>query len=241
MSSTETVFLTAEWRDLVMLNYEVDPRLIDKYVPHGTVLDSFLGKTYVSMVGFRFCRTKLFGFLSVPLHSDFEEVNLRLYVRRSEGDENRRGVVFITEIVPRRAIAATARIVYGENYVCLPMKHRVYADASKKTARYQWQVKDQWCQLAAQATGAPGLPREGSLEQFITEHYWGYSTQRSGSFEYHVSHASWQVWTGAKGGFEGDAIGLYGVELGRLLQGRPSSAFIAEGSPVTVFRGRRLP
>jgi uncharacterized protein len=232
-----------------MLNYEVDPRLLDEYVPRGTVLDSFLGKTYVSLVGFRFCRTRLFGFLSVPLHSDFEEVNLRFYVHRGEGGENRRGVVFIAEIVPRWAIAATARLVYGENYVSLPMKHRVCAEASKKKATYQWQVKgqvegqvkDQWCQLAAQAIGAPELPREGSLEQFITEHYWGYSTQRSGSFEYHVSHAPWQVWMSATGGFEGDATALYGAELGRTLQGRPSSAFIAEGSPVTVFRGRRLP
>jgi uncharacterized protein YqjF (DUF2071 family) len=240
MSSTEMVFLTAEWRDLVMLNYEVDPRLLDKYVPCGTVLDSFLGKTYVSLVGFRFCRTKLFGFLTVPLHSDFDEVNLRFYVRRRDADENRRGVVFIAEIVPKHAIATTARLVYGENYVCLPMKHHICTEGSKKTVVYQWQVKTQWCQLNAQAVGTPELPREGSLEQFITEHYWGYSTQRSGSFEYHVSHVPWHVWTSTTAGFEGDASRLYGVELGRVLQGHPSSAFIADGSPVTVLRGKKL-
>ena len=118
-----------------MLNYEVDPRLLDKYVPSGTVLDSFLGKTYVSLVGFRFCRTKLFGSFAVPLHSDFDEVNLRFYVRRKEGDENRRGVVFIAEIVPKQAVATTARLIYGENYVCLPMKHHICAEGSKKTAK----------------------------------------------------------------------------------------------------------
>jgi len=242
MSPTETVFLTAEWRDLVMLNYEVDPRLLDKYVPVGTALDSFLGKTHISLVGFRFCRTKLFGSLSVPLHSDFDEVNLRFYVRRKEGDESRRGVVFIAEIVPKQAIAVTARLVYGENYVRLPMKHQICTDGSKKKVVYQWQVKDEWCQLTAQATGAPEIPRDGSLEQFITEHYWGYSTQRSGgSLEYHVSHVPWQVWVSAAAGFEGDASGFYGVELGRVLQSRPSSAFIADGSPVTVFKGRKLP
>jgi len=224
-----------------MLNYEVDPRLLDKYVPSGTVLDSFLGKTYVSLVGFRFCRTKLFGSLAVPLHSDFDEVNLRFYVRRKEGDENRRGVVFIAEIVPKQAVATTARLIYGENYVCLPMKHHICAEGSKKSAKYQWQVKNQWCQLTAQAIGAPELPREASLEQFITEHYWGYSTQRSGaSVEYHVSHVPWQVWASTTAGFEGDASWLYGVELSHVLQGHPSSAFIADGSPVTVFRGNKL-
>ena len=242
MSRTKTVFLSAEWRDLVMLNYEVDPRSLDKSVPCGTVLDSFLGKTYVSLVGFRFCRTKLFGSLAVPLHSDFDEVNLRFYVRRKEGDENRRGVVFIAEIVPKQAVATVARLIYGENYVCLPMKHHVCTDGSKKTVKFQWQVKNQWCQLTAQAMGAPELPREGSLEQFITEHYWGYSNQRrGGSFEYHVSHVPWRVWVSTAARFEGDASGLYGAELGRVLQGHPSSAFIADGSPVTVFKGRKLP
>ncbi len=242
MARTKTVFLSAEWRDLVMLNYEVDSRSLDKYVPPGTVLDSFLGKTYVSLVGFRFCRTKLFGSLAVPLHSNFDEVNLRFYVRRKEGEENRRGVVFIAEIVPKQAIATMARLIYGENYVCLPMKHHICTDESKKTVEYQWQVKNQWCHLAAQAIGPPALPGDGSLEQFITEHYWGYSTQRrGGSLEYHVSHAPWQVWVSTTAGFEGDASGLYGVELGRVLQGHPSSAFIADGSPVTVFKGRKLP
>jgi len=225
-----------------MLNYEVDPSLLERYVPAGTGLDSFLGKTYVSLVGFRFCRTKLFGALAVPRHSDFEEVNLRLYVRRKEGEEIRRGVVFIAEIVPRKAIAATARLVYGENYVCLPMKHSVSTDGSKRTVEYQWQVKSHWCRLAAQAIGAPQLPRERRLEQFITEHYWGYSTQRSGgTVEYHVSHVPWQVWVSTAAGFEGDATRLYGAELGRVLQGHLSSAFIADGSPVTVFKGSRLP
>ena len=119
------VFLSAEWRDLVMVNYEVDAKLLNDYVPPGTVLDSFDGRTYVSLVGFQFRRTSLFGALPVPFHRDFEEINLRFYVRHKEGNEDRRGVVFIAEIVPKWAIAKVARIVYGENYIRLSMKHRV--------------------------------------------------------------------------------------------------------------------
>jgi len=242
MLRTKTVFLTAEWQDLVMLNYEVDSRLLEKYVPSGTELDSFQGKTFVSLVGFRFCRTRLFGSVTVPLHSNFEEVNLRFYVRRTEGDETRRGVVFIAEIVPKQVIATVARLIYGENYVCLPMQHHICIDGSKKTVEYQWQLIDHWCHLTAQAEGTPALPGEGTLEQFITEHYWGYSTQRNGgSLEYYVSHMPWHVWVSTTSGFKGDASGLYGIELGRVLESRPSSAFIADGSPVTVFKGRKLP
>lgn len=224
-----------------MLNYELDPVLLERYLPSGTALDHFLGKTFVTLVGFRFCRTKLFGTVAIPLHSDFDEVNLRFYVHRKEGDESRRGVAFIAEIVPRKAVATVARLIYRENYACLPMKHHIDTDGSKRTVKYQWQVKNEWCILTAQAIGAPELPREGSLEQFVTEHYWGYSKQRAGSSsEYYVSHVPWQVWETTKAGFEGDASALFGMELARILQSPPSSAFIARGSPVTVFTRSKL-
>jgi uncharacterized protein len=224
-----------------MLNYETDPDLLARYVPRGTALDSFLGKTYVSLVGFRFCRTKLFGAMMVPFHSDFEEVNLRFYVRRQQRTESRRGVVFIAEIVPRRAVAMVARVVYGENYLCFPMKHSVSTQGPRRTIEYQWRINSEWCKLTAQASSVPALPPQKSLEQFITEHYWGYSAQRGGnSLEYQVSHVPWQVWSHAAAVFEGDASSLYGIELGRILQRRPDSAFIADGSPVVVFKGKKI-
>ena len=152
----------------------------------------FRGRTYVSLVGFRFCHTKLFGRFLVPFHSDFDEINLRFYVSRKQGSEYRRGVAFIAEVVPKRAIAMTARLLYGENYMRLPMKHRIETEGLNKMLEYQWQVRSQWCTLSAQTVGIPSNPEPGSLEQFITEHYWGYSAQRTGGcVEYHVSHVPW--------------------------------------------------
>jgi uncharacterized protein YqjF (DUF2071 family) len=241
MSQSKRVFLSAEWRDLVMLNYEVEPSLLHQYVPPGTSLDSFNGRTYVSLVGFRFHNTKLLGWFPVPFHANFDEVNLRFYVRRKEGRDDRRGVAFIAEVVPKRIIATAARLVYGEHYTCLPMRHRIETEGMRKTAEYQWQVGGQWCRIAAQAVGPPKRPQEGSLEQFITEHYWGYSTERSGgSLEYHVSHVPWQVWATAAAGFEGEASALYGRELGAVLQQRPDCAFVADGSRVVVFKGHKV-
>ncbi|MFZ0295879.1 MAG: DUF2071 domain-containing protein [Candidatus Sulfotelmatobacter sp.] len=235
------IFLSAEWRHLLMLNYVVEPDLLLPYVPPGTSLDSFCGRTYVSLVGFRFTCTRLFGFLPVPFHTNFDEVNLRLYVRRKADDEHRRGVVFIAEVVPRRAIATIARLVYGENYTSSPMRHQVAMEGPKKTTRYQWRVGGQWCKLSAQTTGAPKYPAEGSLEQFITEHYWGYSNRPGRAcLEYQVAHDPWQVWASTEAEFEGDAGSLYGCELGAALQRRSDSAFVAEGSPVVVFRGNRI-
>lgn len=239
------VFLSTEWRDLVMLNYQVQPELLAPYVPRGTELDSFDGQTYMSLVGLRFSQTKMFGSLGVPFHMDFEEVNLRFYVRRGAGEEDRRGVVFIREIVPLHAVALVARFVYGENYLRLPMRHSVADGNNSVSIEYQWRWRGrwqaEWNRLYADADGSAIRPAEGSIEQFITEHYWGYARQRDGRcIEYRVSHEPWRVSPASLAGFKGDPDRLYGTDLGRILKRPPDSAFIAEGSPVLIFRGQPI-
>src|ERR1700675_2745853 len=167
------VFLSAEWRDLVMLNYEAEPEILRRYVPRGVELDTFDVRTFVSLVGFRFLRNKLYGFLAVPFHSNFDEVNLRFYVRRREGGEIRRGVVFVRELVPRMAIARFARLMYGEKYDSCPMWHRIERNAEGVSAKYGWKWRGEKYRLRAQASSAPSRFAQGTLENFITEHYWG--------------------------------------------------------------------
>lgn len=234
----ERVFLSAAWRNLVMLNYEVDPGILAAHVPVGVEIDSFEGKTYISLVGFQFLRTRLFGSLALPWHTNFDEINLRFYVRRCVGDETRRGVVFIKEIVPRRAIALAARWVYGENYSCCPMRHFIQSGESCVRAEYEFKTGGNWVHLHAQATGAAALPAENSLAEFITEHYWGYTRRGAQDFEYHVAHPRWRVWNAAASGFDGDAQDLYGSSFAEVLRRPPANAFIAEGSNVEFFHGR---
>ena len=166
------VFLTAEWRHLAMVNYEVDAGLLLRFVPEGTELDRWHGKVFVSLVGFQFLNTKMFGIMPIPMHSNFEEVNLRFYVRRQAGNEVRRGVVFIREMVPRWAIAFIARTFYHENYWALPMAHEIspVGDNSLQ-ASYRWRNGNGWSEMNLETTGDAELPAEGSVEQFITEHY----------------------------------------------------------------------
>lgn len=235
------VFLSAEWRDLVMLNYQVDPDLLRGYVPRGTELDLFNGCAFISLVGFRFLHTKVFGALAFPGHFDFDEINLRFYVKRYEGDDCRRGVAFIREIVPKYLVALIARLAYGENYFCHPMRHHVNAGETGAMAEFEWGVGRKWCRLYALGSGSPAHPRKGSLEEFITEHYWGYSASRRGrSLEYRVSHTPWRVWSSTEAGFEGDGKSTYGETLGGILNRRPDSAFIAEGSSVLIYMGSAI-
>jgi uncharacterized protein YqjF (DUF2071 family) len=235
------IFLSTEWRDLLMLNYEIDPELLRPFVPRGTELDSFEGTTYVSLVGLRFARTKLFGLISVPFHTDFDEVNLRIYVRRREGSEIRRGVMFIREIVSLPAVTFLARLAYAENYRTLPLRHSINLTDSGGSIEYRWEQKPQQFRLHGQTDGDPSSAADGSLEQFITEHYWGYSRRRDGgSLEYHVAHKPWRIWRAPNAAFEGDGATLYGSDLASILSRPPRSAFIADGSPVLVYSALRI-
>jgi uncharacterized protein YqjF (DUF2071 family) len=225
-------FLTAEWKNLLMLNYAVEASLLAPLVPAGTELDAFEGKTYLSLVGFEFNRTRVLGF-AIPFHQNFEEVNLRFYVRRGP----KRGVVFIRELVPKYAVAAVARFAFHENYSCVPMSHRI--EAGK--VEYTWRLGSERCVMKIETEGESFIPAEGSLSQFITEHYWGYTTQKGGgSLEYEVQHPPWSVWNAKRASFSGEAAGLYGAEIAQILRHEPDSAFLAQGSPVKVFRAMRI-
>jgi uncharacterized protein len=239
--TTSRVFLTAQWRDLLMLNYAVNPGLLHRFVPRGTEPDCWNGTFFISLVGFRFINTRLAG-LAVPFHCNFEEVNLRFYVRRREGEEWRRGVVFIREIVPRQAIAYLARTLYNEKYVALPMAHRIERRDGRLHVEYRWTHHGRRNQLSAAAEGEPCLPGENSEARFITEHYWGYSAQPDGGcLEYRVEHPSWAVWSADGAHFDGETAELYGADFAEVLRREPASAFLAAGSEVTVYRGRRIP
>jgi uncharacterized protein len=226
-------FLTANWRYLAMLNYVVDPALVEPLVPPGTEIDYESGETFVSVVGFLFLNTRLLGF-PIPLHRDFEEVNLRFYVRRKSADTWRRGVVFVRELVPRRVIALVARAFYGERYFALPMKHKVEHVDAKLSVEYCWRRGKKWEFLKMSAAGEQQSISVGSHAEFITEHYWGYTCVRGGCSEYRVEHPRWKIWNATTFELNADVPTLYGEQFAETLSQSPRSAFIAEGSPITV-------
>jgi uncharacterized protein YqjF (DUF2071 family) len=235
------VFLTAEWRWLVMLNYEIDPAHLAPFLPRGTTLDLWRDRALVSIVGFQFLRSAIAG-LPLPFHQRFEEVNLRFYVRRDVAGELRRGVTFIRELVPRTVVALAARVAYNEPYTAVPMRSVVPPEiAAGGRVEYAWKVRASWQHVAAEFSGEAEVPPADSEASFIAEHYWGYGKARDGStLEYEVSHPPWRVWAGTNAEFTGDVAGLYGPEFVAALAASPTSAFVAEGSPVTVYRAERL-
>ena len=228
-----TPFLTARWRHLVMLNYAVAPELLADRVPAGTVLDSSEGQHWLSVVGFLFLDTRLLG-VPVPFHTDFEELNLRFYVRREVPDEARgvpvrRGVVFVRELVPKAAIALVARLAYNEAYSSVPMSHEISrgsghlgVDAPDRLAPLlpgdrvsygfrQRGSEPEWGEVSATIAGPAAPLQPGSHAEFIAEHYWGYARQRDGgTVEYEVEHPPWQSHPVSASSLTGDLRRLYG-------------------------------
>ena len=222
-----------------MLNYAVDPKILEPMVPPGTELDFDNGQTFLSVVGFLFLNTRLLG-LPIPLHRDFEEVNLRFYVRKKSADTWRRGVVFVRELVPKRAIATIARVFYGEPYLALPMSHDIEHKDGKLKVEYSWKRGRKSESIKITASGEPQIIPAGTHAEFITEHYWGYTSVRGGCSEYRVEHPRWKVWTADSFELSADVTTLYGEQFVEPLNAKPHSAFIADGSPIQVLLREQL-
>lgn len=237
-------FLTAEWRQLALLNFDVEPDVLATYLPAGTELDQWHGRTFASLVGFRFLKTRVWG-LAIPFHQNFDEVNLRFYVRRKTEEGWRRGVVFVRELAPRRAVAWAARLLFGENYLTVPMRsHAEAPNGDPRAVRrigYQWKHAGQAGRLALSIAGEGRTAEPDSLEEFIIEHYWGYSGGAGrATIEYRVDHPRWRLWPAREAHFEADVRRLYGERFVEALTAPPASAFMADGSPVALYRGVRI-
>jgi len=229
-------FLSAKWHDLVMANYAVDPELLGPRVPVGTELDLHEGKCLVSLVGFMFLDTRVMDFL-VPFHINFEEVNLRFYVKRETEDELRRGVVFVKEIVPKTAIAAVARILYGESYERWEMSN--FRD--ENYVRYTWERGDCSNTLSVQRGANLGVPPERSHGEFIIEHYWGYTRRgEDRTDEYKVEHPKWELFAADKPRIDVDFRATYGKEFAFLSNTEPYSVLLAAGSDIAVYKGKPI-
>lgn len=227
-------FLKAKWQKLIMANYAVPPEVLLPYLPKGVELDFFEGKVYVSLVGFLFKNTSLFS-VPIPLLGTFEEVNLRFYVVRKIGNELRRGVVFINETVPNKIVANIANKLYKEHYTAVPTQHTWFHQDQTQEVTYRMKVQQQWHELKVLASIQLKPMQAGSIEEFIFEHYYGYTrVDDQRSIEYKVNHPRWEVHPIHSYQIEFDFGTCYGNHFGFLNGAEPQAVMLAEGSEVSV-------
>ncbi|WP_175621639.1 YqjF family protein [Chryseobacterium schmidteae] len=225
-------FLKAEWQKLAIINYELNPDILLKYLPNGTEIDFYQGKCYVSLVGFMFLNTKLLG-LPIPFHRNFEEVNLRFYVRKKDGKEWKRGVVFIKEIVPKYALSIIANWVYKENYKTRKMKNEMHYNGSDLIVKYFWK-EEHWNSIQIYAERKAQKMENDSEFEFITEHYWGFTKRGNKTSEYEVCHPKWDWYPVKDHHVKIDFKKVYGHDFEGLNHQKPISVMLAEGSEIEV-------
>jgi uncharacterized protein YqjF (DUF2071 family) len=236
-----SVFLRAEWRNLVLVNYEFDPVILTKYLPPHTELDTFNGKHYISLVGFLFKNTKVKGII-VPFHRTFEEINLRFYVKHLHDGNWKRGVVFIKEIVPKKLIALVANKIFGENYQATDTRHQWSVPAPEKLSiEYMWKQNSDWNWIVTIANENGYFPKRGSEEEFVCEHYWGYTRGKKGiTTEYGVTHPEWRMHKVLHCDVNCNFEKVYGKDFTGLSNSKPVSIMLAEGSAIEVKNKRRI-
>lgn len=229
-----TTFLTAKWQNLIMANYEIDPSYLLPYLPKGVELDYFNGKAYISLVGFMFKDTRLFK-IPIPFFGTFEEVNLRFYVIRKVGNKIKRGVVFINETVPNKTVAWVANILYKEHYIAIPTTHSWKINENNKEIEYQWLVNNNWNSLKVVANLAKQKMQPNSIEEFIFEHYFGYTKVNANhSIEYKINHPSWEINEIQDYSVKCNFKDFYGDDFEVLNSTKPHSVMLAEGSIISV-------
>ncbi|MFD1601504.1 YqjF family protein [Flavobacterium artemisiae] len=233
-------FLKAEWKNLALFNYEVDQKVLEKYLPAGTEIDIWNNKCYVSLVGFIFKNTKVLG-VKIPFHINFEEVNLRFYVKRFENGEWKRGVVFIKEIVPKKAITFIANTLYQEHYETQKMRHQIIQNENTNTFTYQWKNGKNWNSIEIETKKVLNEIEVDSEAEFITEHYFGYTKISSETtFEYEVTHPRWEQLEVVNHNVTIDFRETYGNDFAFLQNIKPTSVLLAKGSEIGVKNKRKL-
>jgi uncharacterized protein YqjF (DUF2071 family) len=233
-----STFLQAEWRKLAMANFAVDKKNLLPFLPNKTEIDLWNDTCYVSLVGFMFLNTRIKG-IKIPFHVNFEEVNLRFYVKYKDGIEWKRGVVFIKEIVPKSALTFVANSVYKENYETMPMNHSWKLENESLNIEYQWR-KGRWNSFSVKTSATPTSIENNSEEEFITEHYWGYTKVKEKTSEYKVEHPKWEVYKVDNYLIDVDFGKVYGDQFSFLKTEKPLSVFLAEGSEIKVNSGRLI-
>jgi uncharacterized protein YqjF (DUF2071 family) len=233
--STSPVFLTAQWRNLINLTYEVEPSLLEPHLPKDVEIDTqWNGKAHVSLIAFDFMDTRVKG-LKIPFHVNFPEVNLRLYVRY----QGQIGVVFIKEFVPKYCVAYMAQRLYNEPYEAISMASGYEEVALQDKFKSFYRFSHQGRNYEVEATGLKHLyyPPLDAAEHYFKEHSWGFGKGHTGqTMCYYVEHPVWKVFALNSYNLKVDFGGLYGRKWTFLNTKEPDYVLFAEGSHVKVYQ-----
>jgi hypothetical protein len=229
-------FLRANWLNIASVNYVVDPDWLTQFLPAGTELDDYQGKHYMSLVALRYSDTKVLR-IPVPYHRQFEEMSLRMYIKRKLDTNNwRAGVTFPKLFFPKHTLTGVARVLYKEAYFTREMKHQWNDESEHLNISYA--IKNgTWHNLNLVADKHSKPHKNGSIQEFFNQHYWGYSRiNNQVCTEYRISRRKWNDHEVMHFEIDIDFENLFGPKFSRLNLQQPESVTLTDGSSVIVHQ-----
>lgn len=162
-------FMEQHWSDLLLLHWPISPKVLRPTIPDDLELDLFEGQAWASVVGFHLSGLRMRPIRWIPW-KDFDEVNLRTYVKTSDG---KRGVWFHSLDSTDMFAVLGARILYGLAY--RPAK--ITRSLSKQAISYQSYTNRLFKKVPARidaqldkSVGTTKIARE-PLDRFLLERY----------------------------------------------------------------------
>lgn len=231
--SAGPAWMQADWGNLVMVSWLVDPALVEGRLPAGCTPDLWEGAAALSLVGVEFSNVVVKG-ISWPWHDRFPEVNLRTYVHGPHGP----GVVFLGELVPKYFVARLARQTYGEPYEKRKVTVEKRVRHSEPEAAYEWEVGVRTFRLSVRAEAQAHQVPVGTLEEFLLHRSRGYNSFRGGT-TFEVTHEPWTMRMPLRYAVDCATGAPFGPAFGPVFQRECSSVLLSDGSAVRVGLPRR--
>ncbi|MBC7829399.1 MAG: DUF2071 domain-containing protein [Chitinophagaceae bacterium] len=233
-------FLTAEWTNLLVATYEVDKNILQKFLPCKTELNDWNGKYLLSIVGFMFRNPAVMGF-RMPLFKCFPEINLRFYVKAKYKSQWRTGVVFIREISPSIWIGLTAKLLYHESFISIPIKNVNLSNDKERYDRYAWKKQNKWNCMELTSGIKSVEVKENSIESFISDQYIAFTKLNAGrSLVFEVTHSPWKIYPAIhfKNDLNAEVFKVKGLH--ETLDRKPLVSFLMDGSFTEISSPRSL-
>jgi len=203
-------------------------------LPPGLTLDTFDGRAWVGLVPFTMRGVRPRGLPAVGFLSDFHETNVRTYVH-FKGREP--GVWFFSLEAANAIAVRLARAWFKLPY------HYAGMELTRQGESFAYRSERRWpgptpatCAVRCTPTGTASTSTPGTLQHFLVERYFLYSTANGTLFRGQVHHPPYQVRGADVEGLEESLLAAAGLP-------RPSEAPLAlfsEGVDVDVFSLRRV-
>lgn len=230
----------AEWREIVVISFEIDPKILRSYVPPKTEIDSFEGATFVSLMA-RVCKNvKPYGW-PIVFAKSVEQVQLRFYVKRQTAEGYRRGVCLIRDYVPSKKVSLFLNWMFKHrfNQVRIQRESKNFDKAlpdAMPEVEYRWETGDVWNHVKVKARSEMRKQEKETKESFVLDHHFGYTVREGKTYEFFVEYNPWALWDAKSGSFECDTEQVFGRHFVRALKQRPASVFLARGSEVIIHK-----